>query len=36
MARAGFFVKKVNNCETVACYYCFKELEGWESTDIPL
>lgn len=36
MAEAGFYhVGNPNEPDLVRCYYCRRELDGWESTDIP-
>ncbi|CAH1395637.1 unnamed protein product [Nezara viridula] len=34
MAKAGFYVTKTDQ-QAVTCYFCFKELEGWEKNDDP-
>ncbi|XP_014289989.1 baculoviral IAP repeat-containing protein 5 isoform X2 [Halyomorpha halys] len=34
MAKAGFHVTKSDQ-QAVTCYFCFKELEGWEKNDDP-
>ncbi|XP_078258021.1 baculoviral IAP repeat-containing protein 5a [Rhinoraja longicauda] len=37
MAAAGFIHTPSENSPDVAqCFYCFKELEGWEPEDVPL
>ncbi|XP_064181163.1 baculoviral IAP repeat-containing protein 5-like [Anguilla rostrata] len=36
MARAGFIHTPAENCPDVAqCFFCYKELEGWEPEDDP-
>ncbi|XP_061087951.1 baculoviral IAP repeat-containing protein 5.2-like [Conger conger] len=36
MARAGFIHTPTENCPDVAqCFFCYKELEGWEPEDDP-
>ncbi|XP_046722393.1 baculoviral IAP repeat-containing protein 5-like isoform X3 [Silurus meridionalis] len=37
MAKAGFIHTPTDNCPDVAqCFFCYKELEGWEPDDDPL
>ncbi|KAF5902645.1 baculoviral IAP repeat-containing protein 5.2-like [Clarias magur] len=37
MAKAGFIHKPTDNSPDVAqCFFCYKELEGWEPEDDPL
>ena len=36
MAEAGFYlVGNTNEPDLARCYYCRRELDGWEPTDIP-
>ena len=36
MAEAGFYlVGNANEPDLVRCYYCRRELDGWEPTDVP-
>ena len=36
MAEAGFYhVGNDNEPDLVRCYYCRRELDGWEPTDVP-
>lgn len=37
MAKAGFIHCPADNAPDVAqCFFCFKELEGWEPDDDPM
>lgn len=35
MAEAGFYHLRMENSDTSKCFYCGKEMEGWEGNDDP-
>ncbi|KAK3092050.1 hypothetical protein FSP39_024719, partial [Pinctada imbricata] len=37
LAKAGFYhIPTENEPDAVRCFYCFKELDGWEPDDEPM